>query len=418
MQLTDNSTGKITGYNWNFGDGSQNSTEQNPSHTYTLGGTYTITETATGPGGSNSTTSTVTITPDTSVPVANASLPNGLFNTNQTVTLTATDNDPNLKIYYTLNGTAPTTSSTLYTGPLTISKEGTTTLEFIAVDTAGNISNTVTRTYAIDTTVPTASANPIGGLYNTTENVSLSMSEAGNIYYTTDGSTPTNTSTLYSGPIMVSKNTTLRYIAIDEAGNISSVYTQTYTIDKTIPTASANVKGGLYNTNKVVTLTMSEPGNIYYTLNGTTPTSKSILYTKPITISSTNTLKYLAIDSANNKSQIYTNIYTIDKTAPKVASTTPVNNAKGVSLTAPITIKFSEKINKGTNFSKIYIKNMTTGKITQTTITLSGNTITIKMARSRLSLDNYQVYIPTAAVKDLAGNNNIQYVLKFKTSRY
>ena len=113
-----------------------------------------------------------------------------IFNSNQTVKLSATDNDPNLKIYYTINGTAPTTSSTLYSNPLTISKVGTTTLEFIAVDTAGNISNTVTRTYTIDTTLPTASDNPIGGLYNTTENVSLSMSEAGTIYYTTDGSAP------------------------------------------------------------------------------------------------------------------------------------------------------------------------------------------------------------------------------------
>jgi PKD repeat protein len=419
IQFNDQSTGNITSYSWDFGDGTT-STDQNPTHTYTAPGTYTVIETITGPGGSNNETLTnyITINPDTTAPVANASLASGIFNINQTVTLTATDNDPNLKIYYTLNGTTPTTSSTLYTGPLTINKEGTTTLEFIAVDTAGNISNTVTRTYTIDTTAPTASANPTGGLYNATENVSLSMSEAGNIYYTTDGTTPTNTSTLYSGPIMVNKNTTLRYIAIDEASNVSSVYTQTYTIDKTIPTASANVKGGLYKSNQIITLKLSEPGNIYYTLNGSTPTSKSTLYTKPITISSTSTLKYLAIDLANNKSSTYIQNYVIDKTAPKVVSTTPVNNAKGVSLTEPITIKFSEKINKGTNFSKIYVKNMTTGKITQATITLSGNTITIKMTRSRLSLDNYQVYIPTSAVKDLAGNNNSQYVLKFKTSRY
>ena len=104
------------------------------------------TETVTGPGGSNSTTSTVNITPDTSSSCGKCKFTKDIFNSNQTVTLTATDNDPNLKIYYTLNGTAPTTSSTLYTGPLTISMEETTTLEFIAVDTAGNISNTVTRT--------------------------------------------------------------------------------------------------------------------------------------------------------------------------------------------------------------------------------------------------------------------------------
>ena len=213
-----------------------NNTEQNPSHTYILGGIYTVTETVTGPGGSNSTTSTVNITPDTTAPIVNASLASGLFNSNQTVTLSATDNDLNLEIYYTLNGTNPTTSSTPYTGPLTISNEGTTTLEFIAVDTAGNISNSVTRMYTIDTVPPTATANTTSGLYNTPQNITLTMSESGIIYYTLDGTAPTNTSNQYNGPIKIPANiaTTLKYLAIDTAGNTSPIYTHTYTID-TIP---------------------------------------------------------------------------------------------------------------------------------------------------------------------------------------
>ncbi len=334
VQFTDNSNGNITGYNWNFGDGSQNSTEQNPTHTYTIGGTYNVTETVTGPGGSNITILTVNVTPDTSIPVVNATLASGIFNSNQTVNLTATDNDPNLKIYYTLNGTAPTTSSTLYTEPLTISKLGTTTLEFIAMDTAGNISNTVTRTYTIDTT---------------------------------------------------------------------------------IPTANANIKGGLYNTNKVVTLTMSEPGNIYYTLNGTTPTSKSTLYTKPITISSTSTLKYLEIDLASNKSSINVQNYVIDKVAPTIVKTNPKYNAIDVPLTTPLTITFSENILKGINYNDIYVKNVNTGKLVQITKILSKNTLTIKMTKSRLHNNKYIIYIPKDAFKDLAGNLTAAYTIKFKT---
>jgi hypothetical protein len=52
------------------------------------------------------------------------------------------------------------------------------------------------------------------------------------------------------------------------------------------------------------------------------------------------------------------------------------------------------------------------------TTKLSGNTITIKMIRSRLSLNNYQVYIPNSAVKNMAGNKNNKCVLYFKTSKY
>ena len=267
----------------------------------------------------------------------------------------------------------------------------------------------------IDTKAPVASANPTGGLYNTTKTVTLTMSEPGKIYYTTNRTNPTTSSNIYSGPITINTTTTLKYLA----GNTSIVYNATYTLDKVPPKAGSNIKSGLYNTNKIVKLSMNKKGTIYYTINGKTPTKTSKKYTGPITIKSKSTLKYLAVDMAGNKSPIYTNKYTIDKTAPKVISTTPKSNTRGKSLTASLTIKFSEKINKGTKYAKIYIKNITTGKTAKSTVTsISGNTITIKMTLSRLSLDSYWVYIPKNAVKGTAGNNTNKYVLKFKTSKY
>lgn len=181
------------------------------------------------------------------------------------------------------------------------------------------------------------------------------------------------------------------------------------------PSVSSNIKSGYYNTTKTVKLTLNENGTIYYTLNGKTPTTSSNVYKGPLTIMSTSILKYFAVDLAGNRSQVYTNTYTIDKTAPKVKTINPSNNAKGVTLTTPITIKFSEKTSKGTNFTAIYIKNMSTGKITHTTVTISGNTLTIKMIKTRLTRNNYQIYIPKGAVKDLAGNSNSKYISKFRT---
>ena len=83
---------------------------------------------------------------------------------------------------------------------------------------------------------------------------------------------------IYNTPITITSNNNLKYLAIDLAGNKSPIYTQTYTIDKIPPTANANPTGGLYNTTKTVTLTMSEPGTIYYTTNGTNPTTSSTKY--------------------------------------------------------------------------------------------------------------------------------------------
>ena len=342
---------------------------------------------------------------------ANTSLNEGFYNTIQNITLTM--NEPGT-IYYTTNGTDPTTSSPVYSAPISIST--TTILKYLALNLAGNKSPIYTQTYTIDTISPTASVNPIGGLYNTTKSVTLTMSKLGTIYYTTNGTDPTTSSSKYLKNLSITATTTLKYLAVDLAGNKSPTYTQTYTIDKVAPTAKANIIGGLYNKNQVVILSMSKNGTIYYTSNGTTPTTTSNKYTGSITISSTTTLKFIAVDTAGNKSPVYKQTYTIDKVAPKVSSIYPTNNANRVSLTAPITIKFNKTIIAGANYSKIYIKNMTTGLIVGITQSISVNTLTIKMTKSRLHGNTYQIYIPSASIKDKADNNlAVAYTFKFKT---
>ncbi len=54
IRFTDTSLGSPISWAWNFGDGSANSTEQNPAHSYTSPGTYTVTLTVANAGGSTS----------------------------------------------------------------------------------------------------------------------------------------------------------------------------------------------------------------------------------------------------------------------------------------------------------------------------------------------------------------------------
>jgi PKD repeat protein len=71
VQFTDTSINKPTSWEWNFGDGSSNSTAENPSHTYTLPGDYTVTMTAKNSGGSTTVVATLAIavqTADTGTP--------------------------------------------------------------------------------------------------------------------------------------------------------------------------------------------------------------------------------------------------------------------------------------------------------------------------------------------------------------
>jgi len=69
VSFTDASTGSITSYSWDFGDGGS-STAASPSHTYTASGTYTVALTVTGPGGSDTLTRTDYISVDAAAPVA------------------------------------------------------------------------------------------------------------------------------------------------------------------------------------------------------------------------------------------------------------------------------------------------------------------------------------------------------------
>ena len=65
VNFTDQSTGDITSWQWDFGDGSPVSNDKNPSHSFTDAGTYTVSLTVTGPLGSDTETKTDYITAGT-----------------------------------------------------------------------------------------------------------------------------------------------------------------------------------------------------------------------------------------------------------------------------------------------------------------------------------------------------------------
>ena len=77
--------------------------------------------------------------------------------------------------------------------------------------------------------------SPSGGDYSTTQNVAISCETQGaTIYYTTDGSAPTNESSIYSNPIEVSTTTTIKAVAMKDGMMNSGVATATYNIIESV----------------------------------------------------------------------------------------------------------------------------------------------------------------------------------------
>ena len=154
----------------------------------------------------------------------------GSYSTPQSVTLS--DATTGAVIYYTTDGTAPTTASTVYNGAIAAGA-GTTTIQAIAVASGSSPSAGATAAYVVTLPVTAAPAfTPAAGTYTTPQSVTLADSTPGAvIYYTTDGTTPTTSSAVYSTLIQVAATETLTAIASAPNAQTSSPASAVYTIN-------------------------------------------------------------------------------------------------------------------------------------------------------------------------------------------
>jgi hypothetical protein len=163
------------------------------------------------------------------------------------------------------------------------------------------------------------------------------------IRYTTDGTTPTATAgTLYGGPVSVTSTTTIKAIAYKSGMSDSAVAASIYTITPGVVAApSFSPAGGTYTSSQNVTIASSTGGaTIRYTTDGTTPTSTTgTLYSGPVPVPATTTIKAMAYKAQMSDSAVTLSTYTI---APGVVAPPSFSPAGGTySLTQNVTITSS-----------------------------------------------------------------------------
>jgi len=259
---------------------------------------------------------------NTSAPTVSASPMGGIYADPVNVTLSASSGS----IYYTLDGTTPSASSTAYTGAIAISASAT--LKAIAIDGA-NQSQVLSTDYTIGAT------NVMSVYFEKP----TSWGSA-NIYYW--NVVPSGITTTWPGPSMIDEgggwyrydfaNTTSLNIVFSDNGasqtadltrsgtgwyDINGVWNDTDPRQpvNNPPVASINPQGGTYNVGDTVSVTLSATDDtdtnptIYYTLDGTDPTTASSVYNSALTVTSDVTVKTVAVDSQGAMSAVVSASY-------------------------------------------------------------------------------------------------------------
>lgn len=149
------------------------------------------------------------------------------------------------------------------------------------------------------------------GTYGSAQSVTISGPDGADIYYTTDGSTPSEvTGVKYTSAVTISENKTLKAIAVRYGYDDSDVTSAAYVIKCATPVA-APAAGAVLADTEVALTTATVGADIYYTTNGDTPTAESTKYTTAIVIDASKTVKAIAIKDGMGNSDVLTAAYTV-----------------------------------------------------------------------------------------------------------
>lgn len=161
------------------------------------------------------------------------------------------------------------------------------------------------------------------GSYEAIIPLKLTSNTAGKIYYTTDGSEPSVLSEVYNSPIFLEngKHTVKAYF-VNEFGVASKVVSKNYIIDVSIPFApEVSAYSGDYSVPTEISVEVPDDSIVYYTTDGTEPTSDSQTYKQPIPMPvGKSKFKFVTYNAEGVSGDIVTRDYNLElKTEIKVA---------------------------------------------------------------------------------------------------
>ena len=265
---------------------------------------------------------------------------------NNSITLTGTESGT---IYYTVDGTTPTTASNVYSTPLVLGVSAT--IKALHVDTVGNTGSVTSKAFTITNNPDLLKANDDTAVDGTTISTSttnalkVSVTDLTRYKYKKSTSATWTTVQNITTTIDISglaSGTHIYDVVGGDAYNFqadSAKTTITFTVDNTAPSGLAVLVNAIeadetnsttvtYADNFTFALTSNDVNNsdLYYTIDGSNPDNTSTVYTGPVTTTATVatdstaqiTVKMIAYDALSNASEIKSVTFTIDKQAPTI----------------------------------------------------------------------------------------------------
>ena len=220
-------------------------------------------------------------------------------------------------IYYTTDGTEPTTASSSAIGTKSLSMTANTTLKAFVKNVANVSSAVKTEVYSFSST-PVVNISPVGGSFTTGDIVNVVLTASANtstIYYTIDGTEPTiaSSSAIGTKSLAITADTTLKAFVVNTSNVSSAMKTEVYSFSAA-PDLTIAPAGGSFTTGNTVNVVLTANVNtstIYYTTDGTEPTtaSSSAIGTKSLSITANTTLKAFVKNLGNVSSAVKTEVY-------------------------------------------------------------------------------------------------------------
>jgi DNA-binding beta-propeller fold protein YncE len=229
---------------------------------------------------------------------------------------------PGAVIYFATNGSPASTNSAVYSTPFIFNDPGPFTINALAIADQYTGSSSATATYSFPQVAAPALSPPFGPITNGTA-ISMSCATPGaQIYYTLDGSIPSTNSTPYAVPPVIGGGVTVSAYAVATAHIGSPVTSVTYNQAQIGMPQFTPSQGPVTNGTLISTTSTNPSAIIYYTVDGSTPTTNSTIYTAPILFTNQFTLQAQVFASGYLPSIIASNFYGLLDAIPNVAVTT------------------------------------------------------------------------------------------------